>query len=313
MTAENSDFLADVIAGLSARPRTLPCKYLYDARGSELFEGICDTDDYYLTRADLALHEANIGEISSVIGPNAHVIEFGSGSGIKTRKLLAGLESPRAYTPIEISATALAASARALNSDFPEIEIRPLRADYTQPIDDEALDLDPPATRRAIYFPGSTIGNFERAETIDFLRRMARIAGPNGGILIGIDLLKSEDRLLAAYDDSEGVTARFNLNLLDRMARELDAEIEPDAFAHEARFNDALRRVEMHLVAQRDTAIAVNGHTFRFSAGDSIHTENTHKYSVKDFRELAAKAGLKSEKVWKDPDGLFSTHWLTSD
>jgi len=309
---ESSEFLADAIAGLTARPRTLPCKYLYDARGSALFEGICDTEDYYVTRADLALHEANIGEISSIVGPDAHIIEFGSGAGVKTRKLLAGLESPRAYTPIEISAAALAASARSLENDFPEIEIRPVRADYTQPIDSDALDLDPPASRRVIYFPGSTISNFEHAEAAEFLRRMARIARPGGGILIGVDLLKSKETLLAAYDDSDGVTARFNLNLLDRLARELDAAVEPDAFAHEARFNDELRRIEMHLVAQKKTSIALNGQAFEFEAGDSIHTENSHKYSVKDFRLLAERAGLRSEKVWKDPAGLFSTHWLVS-
>jgi dimethylhistidine N-methyltransferase len=310
MATETSEFLGDVVAGLSAQPRSLPCKYLYDAHGSKLFEGICETEDYYVTRADLALHEAHIGEISSIVGPDAHIIEFGSGAGIKTRKLLAGLESPRAYTPIEISAAALAAAARALKNDFPEIDIQPLRADYTQPIASDALDLDPPASRRVVYFPGSTISNFEHEEAVEFLARMARIARRNGGILIGVDLLKSEQRLLAAYDDSDGITARFNLNLLDRLARELAATIELDAFAHEARFNDELRRVEMHLVAKRRTSIGLNGETFEFGAGDSIHTENSHKYSVKDFRALAERAGLKSEKVWKDPEGLFSTHWL---
>ena len=310
MTTERSEFLAEVLDGLATQPRTLPCKYLYDARGSELFEGICTTEDYYVTRADLALHEANIGEISSIIGPNAHIIEFGSGAGIKTRKLLAGLEKPRAYTPIEISAAALAASVRALKGDFPEIDMQPVRADYTQPIASDTLDLDPPATRRVVYFPGSTISNFEHDEAVEFLGRMGRIAGSDGGVLIGVDLLKSQQRLLAAYDDSQGITARFNLNLLDRLVRELDAGIERDAFTHEARFNDDLRRVEMHLVARRPTTIDLNGERFDFDAGDSIHTENSHKYSVKDFRALAERAGLKSEKVWKDPEGLFSTHWL---
>ncbi|MFU8830706.1 MAG: L-histidine N(alpha)-methyltransferase [Wenzhouxiangella sp.] len=303
-------FFEDVVAGLSATPRSLPCKYLYDARGSELFEAICETEDYYVTRADLALHEAHIGEISILAGPGVHVIELGSGAGVKTRKLLAGLDQPRAYTPVEISAAALAASARDLQAAFPDVEIRPVRADYTQPINSELLTLDPPAQRRLVYFPGSTISNFEHGEAETFLRRMGNIAGGTGAILIGVDLLKSQQRLLAAYDDREGITAEFNLNLLHRIKRELDATVEEDAFAHEARFNGEQKRIEMHLVARRPTRIQVGAHEFDFEAGDSIHTENSHKYSVAHFRNLAEKAGLASVKVWKDPDKLFSMHWL---
>ncbi len=303
-------FLDDVVAGLSATPRCLPCKYLYDARGSELFEAICQTEDYYVTRADLALHEAHIGEISTLAGPGVHVVELGSGAGVKTRKLLAGIYRPRAYTPIEISAAALAVSARELRSAFPDIEIRPLRADYTQPISAELLALDPPAQRRLVYFPGSTISNFEHNEAAVFLQRMANIAGPTGAILIGVDLLKPKQRLLAAYDDRDGITAAFNLNLLHRINRELDATVEVDAFVHEARFNPDQKRIEMHLVAQRPTRIQVGGRSFDFEPGDSIHTENSHKYSVADFRRLAERAGLHSVKVWKDPDNLFSMHWL---
>lgn len=305
-----ANFLADALAGLSANPRTLPCKYLYDARGSELFEAICASEDYYVTRADLALHETHIGEFANLIGPLAHVVEFGSGAGIKTRKLLAGLDRPRAYTPIEISAAALAEASRELEASFPDIEIRPLRADYTGDIASEHLALDPPAARRVVYFPGSTIGNFERAEATGFLQRMGRIAGANGGILIGVDLLKPVEQLLRAYDDSEGITARFNLNLLDRLAGELDARLEPEAFRHEARYDADHRRIEMHLVALRPTRIELGGQCFDFQAGESIHTENSHKYSVSDFRELAASAGLQSSRVWKDPAGLFSMHWL---
>jgi len=303
-------FLKDVLAGLSARPRRLPCKYFYDARGSELFEAICECPEYYVTRADLALHEAHLREISEMIGPEAHVIEFGSGAGIKTRKLLAGLESPRAYTPIEISASALAASARDLENAFSDIEIRPLKADYTLDIDADRLNLDPPSRRRVVYFPGSTIGNFNHAEALAFLERMKRIARPGGAILIGVDLMKPEQQLVAAYDDAAGITAAFNLNLLARIQRELGAAVELDAFAHEARFNPEECRIEMHLIAQRPTTIRLDGQAFTFATGESIHTENSHKYSVKDFRALAARAGLKSSQVWKDPDGLFSMHWL---
>jgi L-histidine Nalpha-methyltransferase len=307
---QRQQFLADALSGLAEQPRTLPCKYLYDGTGSALFEDICQTDDYYVTRADLALHEAHIGEISDRVGPQAHVIEFGSGAGIKTRKLLAGLERPRAYTPIEISAHALAASTRELKAAFPEIEIKPLRADYTRPIDAELLRLEPPSRRRVVYFPGSTISNFSHDAAVDFLRRMANIGGEGGAILIGVDLLKPEARLLQAYDDRHGVTAAFNLNLLARMQRELDADIEIDAFVHQARFNPEFNRIEMHLVACRPTEIRIGEHCFNFAPGESIHTENSHKYSVRDFRELASRAGLESVQVWKDPDGLFSMHWL---
>jgi L-histidine Nalpha-methyltransferase len=303
-------FRQDAMAGLSDNPRSLPCKYLYDARGSALFEAICETDDYYVTRADLALHEAHIGQISDMIGPQAHIIEFGSGAGIKTRKLLAGLERPRAYTPIEISKSALAASSRALQMAFPEIEIRPLQTDYMQPIDGEKLNLEPPSRRRVIYFPGSTISNFTHEQAVDFLQRMANMAGPNGAILIGVDLLKPERRLLKAYDDDEGITAAFNLNLLMRLQSELGASLETDAFVHQARFNSEFNRIEMHLVATRPTRIDLGEASFEFAPGQSIHTENSHKYSVRDFRALAERAGLESVRVWKDPEGLFSMHWL---
>jgi len=307
---DRDEFLEDVLAGLNACPRTLPCKYFYDQRGSELFEALCECPEYYVTRADLALHEAHLEEISAMIGPDAHVIEFGSGAGIKTHKLLAALDSPRAYTPIEISESALAASAKELEQEFPEIEIRPLQADYTQDIDADRLNLDPPSRRRVIYFPGSTIGNFDHAEALAFLERMGRMARSHGAILIGVDLIKPVEQLIAAYDDAQGKTAAFNINLLQRMQRELGADIEIDAFAHEARFNHAESRIEMHLVALRPTRMQVGGMDFDFNEGDSIHTENSHKYSVSDFQQLARRAGLIPIEVWTDPDALFSMHWI---
>jgi len=308
--AERSQFRTEVIAGLSGMPPTLPCKYLYDARGSELFEAICQTRDYYVTRADLALHETHMGDIAKFVGKGAHIIEFGSGAGIKTRLLLAGLDHPRAYTPIEISTVALAESTRDLRATFPNLEIRPLQADYTQPIDDQALQLDPPATKRVIYFPGSTIGNFERQEALDFLIRMRNIAGEAGAILIGVDLIKPVEQLLRAYDDRQGLTAAFNLNLLEHIRRELDAEIDLDAFDHQSRFNSGFQRVEMHLVANRPTVIQIDDRKFEFQPGQSIHTENSHKYSIDSFQELADQANLKPKQVWTDPDDLFSMHWL---
>lgn len=306
-------FRTDVINGLSARPRAISCKYLYDARGSELFERICRTPEYYVTRADLALHEAHLDDIAARIGPDAHVIELGSGAGIKTRQLLASLESPRAYTPIEISAAALTRSTRELETAFPDIEIVPVQADYTHPIPAEAFALTPPARRRIVYFPGSTISNFESDQAIHFLQRLGRIADPDGAVLVGVDLVKPADQLIEAYDDAEGVTAEFNRNLLVRTQRDLGAEIDLEAFTHEARWNEAHSRIEMHLVAHHPTIIVIDGHKFAFEAGESIHTENSHKYSVESFQALAARAGLRSDKVWFDPEGLFSMHWLVAN
>ena len=308
--SERQRFLTDTITGLSATPREIPCKYLYDERGSELFEAICETRDYYVTRADLALHEQHLPELSRQIGPEAHIIEFGSGSGIKTRKLLAALESPRAYTPIEISASALEESVRSLRRDVPDIEIHPVQADYTADIPGHFFRLAPPPRKRVVYFPGSTISNFDHDEAIAFLERMRNIARPQGGILIGVDLLKPETTLVRAYDDGEGITAQFNLNLLERLRRELNAELEISAFRHEARFNRKLSRIEMHLVAIRPTFIEIGEHRFEFAPGDSIHTESSHKYTIDGFQKMAARAGLESTQVWTDPDELFSMHWL---
>ncbi|MFW5927241.1 MAG: L-histidine N(alpha)-methyltransferase [Wenzhouxiangella sp.] len=306
-------FRADVLAGLAAPQKAIPCKYLYDERGSELFDRICRTDDYYVTRADLALHENSLPEIARRIGTGAHIIEFGSGTGLKTRRLLASLHEPRAYTPIEISTAALEASVTDLGRAFPDLDIHPVQADYTRQIDERLFELDPPAARRVVYFPGSTIGNFDRNEAIGFLERMGRIAGRGGAILIGVDLLKSRDRLQAAYDDSEGITAEFNRNLLIRLERELGAQVDPDVFRHEARFDRDRGRVEMHLVAKRSTAIVLDGRRFELLPGESIHTENSYKYSLEGFRDLAVRAGLRAEAHWTDPENLFSMHWLRQD
>lgn len=303
-------FVREAIDGLSKDQPELPCKYLYDDRGSELFEKICETDDYYVTRADLALHQTHLDEIVARIGPDAHIIELGSGAGVKIRSLLEACDHPRAYSPIEISGEALAISVAQLAEQFPALDIRPLQADYTQPIPETVLRLDPPARRRVVYFPGSTISNFTHAEAREFLRRMLRLAGPTGGVLIGVDLIKDESRLCAAYDDSEGVTAAFNMNLLTRLENDLGARLDADAFHHEARFNPTIKRIEMHLVAHRDTQIELDDQTFEFSAGRTIHTENSHKYSIESFSSLAREAGLRTVETWTDPEGLFSMHYL---
>lgn len=308
--APGNSFLQDVLHGLSQTQPEIPCKYLYDELGSELFEAIGRTDEYYVTRADLALHRTHLPAIADRIGERAHIIEFGSGAGIKIRLILNAAKNPRAYTPIEISPEALQSSVEKLQHDFPTLEIEPVNADYTRDIPDEILDLEPPAKRRIVYFPGSTISNFSAPQARAFLARMQRMIGSNGGLLIGVDLIKSESTLKAAYDDAAGVTAAFNLNLLTRIKNELGAELQSEDFAHQARYNRNHERIEMHLIALRETRIEVAGRYFDFQAGQSIHTENSHKYSTESFSRLAQAADLNIIETWTDPQGLFSMHYL---
>lgn len=318
MKTSNEQFLSDVVAGLSQEQKTLPCKYLYDEDGSRLFEAICDTDEYYVTRSDLQLLDQYLPEMAQLIGPGVHVIEFGSGAGVKTHHLLAALDQPRAYTPIEISASALEASATELRQAFPKIEIRPLQGDYTRDIPSSALTLEPQDAKRLVFFPGSTISNFTHQEAADFLGRIRRMIQPQdarekGGLLIGVDLIKSLDILIPAYDDAQGVTRDFNLNLLQRINRELGADFQVDRFRHEARYNTEHSRIEMHLVSTEQQQVRVNGHQFSFQPGETIHTENSHKYSIDSFTRLAAASGLRVVKSWTDAQGLFSTHYLECD
>lgn len=310
---DRKQFLQDALAGLAADPPQLPCKYLYDERGSALFEDICATDDYYVTRADLALHQAHTAEIVETIGPDAHFIELGSGAGIKIRILLQAAQTPRAYTAIEISRDALARANSALQQQFPDLEIHGVVADYTQPIESALFRLDPPARRRVVYFPGSTISNFTHDQAREFLTRMGRMAGPDGRVLIGVDLIKPIERLMRAYDDAAGVTAAFNLNLLRRLRDDLGARLDLEDFAHEARYNAQAQRIEMHLVAQRDCVIDLADQRFAFRRGDSIHTENSHKYSIESFTALLDGSGLRIERSWTDPEGLFSMYDLAVD
>jgi len=300
-------FLADVLTGLGAAAKSIPCKYFYDRRGSELFEAICATPEYYVTRADLEILDAHLEEIAALAGPGAHVIEFGSGAGIKTRHLLAALDRPVAYTPIEISTAALDASARALAAEFPGLDIRPLAADYTQPVPPGTFSAI--AARRLVYFPGSTISNFDRDQAVAFLRRICRIITPDGALLIGVDLKKPLSRLLPAYNDAAGITAAFNLNLLQRINRELGGDFDPALFRHEARYNETAGRIEMHLVCRRAQRVTVAGRRFSFAAGESIHTENSYKYTIGEFTALAAAGGLKVVAGWTDGEVLFSTHF----
>jgi dimethylhistidine N-methyltransferase len=302
------DIRGDVLSGLSRRPRRLPSKYFYDARGSELFEAICEQPEYYLTRAELALMHAHIDDITTTLGADVQLVEYGSGSGIKTRLLLRHLDAPVAYVPVEISRSALMDSVGRLGASHPQVQMLPVCADFTQ-----AMELPRPerlARRRVIYFPGSTIGNFETREAVTLLQHMREEMGPDGAALIGVDLVKDRQMIKAAYNDAAGVTAEFTLNMLARFNRELAADFDLGAFHHRARYNPMAERIETHIVSERDQDVHVAGETFHFDASEPTLVEYSCKYSPGSFARLAARAGLRVQRVWTDPDELFSLQCL---
>ncbi len=305
MEPAEEDFRSAVIAGLSGSPKTLPCKFLYDERGSQLFEEICRLEEYYPTDTEIALLRAHAGEIASCVGDGFHLVEFGSGASVKIRILLDALDELRSYVPIDISRDHLIRSAAELAEEFPELPVIAVCADYTQPMELAGLD----EGRRVGFFPGSTIGNFTREEAVDFLTNAHELL-QGGGLVIGVDLMKAPAILEAAYDDPGGVTAAFNKNILERCNREIGASFDLDTFAHRAVVNQEQKRVEMHLVSRRDQLVSVAGRAIPFRAGETIHTENSHKYTLEDFRELSEQAGFRPVKSWVDGDGLFSIHYL---
>lgn len=307
----SSPFATDVLSGLSQTPRAVPPKWLYDAEGSRLFEAITRLDAYYPTRTERAILTDHAAEMARAVGPDAVLIEYGSGSSAKTRVLLdALLALPGGlamYVPIDISPTALDEAARALRRDYPGLAVSPVVADYTGPF---PLPDVTPRLRRVVFFPGSTVGNFAPAETDAFLRHVVGVVGPGGALLIGADQRKDAEILRLAYDDPEGVTAAFNKNLLVRMGRELGADADLDAWAHEARvFED---RVEMHLVSRRAQTLRVCGQGFSFAPGESIHTETSTKYGPDTLAETAREAGLDRVRRWTDADGLFAVELYTA-
>lgn len=304
-------FLDDVVAGLAAPRKSLPPKYFYDERGSRLFEEICSQPEYYLTRAETALMEERAGEMARCLGPGCVLIEHGSGSARKTRILLRALR-PAAYVPVDISRAQLRETAAAITREFPEIEVVAVCADYLRPLALPALE-SLGASRRAVYFPGSTIGNLDPAEAVAYLRNARRLAGAGGGLLIGVDLKKDPARLHAAYNDRRGVTARFNLNLLERINRELGADFDLDAFRHRAFYDEPRGRIEMHLQSLREQRVRIAGRVVRFREGETIHTENSYKYSIDGFHALAGRAGLAAARCWVDADNLFSVHHLVAE
>lgn len=301
-------FLEAVLQGLAHRPRRLPPKYLYDARGASLFEAICEQPEYYLTRAEISILRRNVKDIARRIGPRAHLIEYGSGGTRKARMILDALESPVAYTPIDISVEQLRDTGRELAQDRPSLEVIAVAADFTRP-----LSAPPPSARaasRAAMFMGSNIGNFDPADAVRFLSLVKGCVGAGGALLLGVDLEKDARVLEAAYDDSMGVTAAFNLNILDRMRRELGARIEVIGFDHRATWNGIEHRVEMHLEARRPQAIEVQGHRFVFERGETIHTESSYKYTLGRAADLARHAGFDVEHAWTDDDSLFALMML---
>jgi L-histidine N-alpha-methyltransferase len=296
-------FREDVVAGLSLPQKALPPKYFYDARGSKLFERICRLPEYYLTRAELSLTRENISSIARFAGKGCELLEYGSGESLKTRLLIRALR-PKTYLPVDISVSALERAAKRLAREFPWLRIVPVAADFSRP-----LDLPPAKAPRTAYFPGSTIGNLTPQEAHGFLARGRAHAGR---MLIGTDLRKDANVLHAAYNDSRGVTAAFNLNLLARINRELGADFDLRRFAHYAFYNAPCGRIEMHLISLQEQTARIGAHRFRFGRGESIHTENSYKYSTDDFRALAANAGFAKARGWTDRKGLFALHGLTA-
>ncbi|MEM7442982.1 MAG: L-histidine N(alpha)-methyltransferase [Pseudomonadota bacterium] len=301
-----SAFERSVRTGLSAQPKTLEPKYFYDDAGSALFEQITDLPEYYLTRAETEILSTRASEMAGIIGPDAELVELGSGASVKTRLLLSALADPGAYIPIDISADHMEAAAKTLRALHPGLAVRPVAADFSLPL---ALPNPMTSGRRVLFFPGSTIGNLEPDEARIFLERM-RHETRSDMLIIGVDLRKERHVLEAAYDDADRVTAAFNLNLLVRINRELGGEFEIDAFKHEARYNDTAGRVEMHLVSLSDQTVAIGSFDADFKAGESIHSENSYKYTLDGFQALAREGGWKSRDVWTDSRQRFSVHLM---
>jgi dimethylhistidine N-methyltransferase len=301
-------FLAAVLSGLARSQKSLPPKYFYDEHGSRLFGQICALPEYYPTRTELAIMQANIAEMTQFVGPDAQLIELGSGSGVKTRLLIERLLPPL-YVPIDIDGQTLRSASKELADLFPWLNIVGLCADYTL-----ALELPQfvglPIRRKAVFFPGSTVGNFTPEEALGFLKRVRRMVGAGGALLIGVDLKKDKATLEAAYDDAAGVTAKFNLNLLERINRELDGDFKVERFRHKAFYDPIRGWIEMHLESLYAQMVHVGGRRFDFAPGETIHTEISCKYSIGEFQDLARKAGFSPQKVWTDPQQLFAVHGM---
>ncbi|APX94169.1 L-histidine N(alpha)-methyltransferase [Halomonas sp. 1513] len=302
-------FRDDVIAGLGRSPKALSPKYFYDEQGSLLFESICRQPEYYLTRTEESILAEAAEEIAALVGPESLLVELGSGASRKVRLLLEAMR-PTRYLGVDISRDFLLQSTRRLAADYPWLEVHAAWADFSARL---RLPSGVEGRRVVAFFPGSSIGNFAPAEAEAFLAALRRALPHGSGVLIGVDLVKDSDLLEAAYNDAAGVTAAFNLNLLERMRRELGAKVEPGSFRHRAFFNEAASRIEMHLVSECRQTLVLEDHRFEFEPGETLHTENSCKYSVAGFQALARRAGYRPSAVWRDAEGLFSVHYLSND
>lgn len=308
LAPREESFRDAVLTGLSRPHKAIPCKFFYDERGSALFEEICRLPEYYPTRTETAILEENAAAIAARMGPHCAIVEFGSGASHKARILLEALDRPAAYVAVDISREHLRAAAARLAGDFPALPVVAVCADYTHPF--RLPPLPEGAQKRVGFFPGSTIGNFQPEEAETFLVNCRRLLGPGGDMIIGVDLKKDPGILDAAYNDRAGVTAAFNLNLLERINRELGADLDLDRFAHVALYSAAAGRIEIYIKSLADQEVRIAGAHFRFGEGELIHTEYSCKYSVAEFRQLARRAGFRPADTWIDRGELFSVHYF---
>ena len=307
---EKKTFLNDVVNGLSSSKKQLSPKYFYDEAGAEIFERICATPEYYPTRTEVIILKNNAAEIARAIGPNAALIEYGSGALEKVKIILNALENPLALAPIDISEEQLDIAAKNIQKEFPHLNVLPLPGDFTKPVKlpEELFE----ARKQVAFFPGSTIGNFDKADAVNFLKSVKTTIGDDGLMLIGVDLQKNRDALLKAYNDAAGVTSEFNKNILTRINRELAGNFNLNEFEHVAKYNEEHHRVEMHLKSLADQTVSISGAVFHFALDETIHTENCYKYTQASFSSLANVAGFFSISTWTDPDELFSVVLLAN-
>ncbi|UCE89550.1 MAG: L-histidine N(alpha)-methyltransferase [Pseudomonadota bacterium] len=303
---EPADFYSEVIEGLGRKRKIIPPKFFYDAEGSRLFDAICGLPEYYPTRTEMQILRDNAADIAGHVGEDCLLVEPGSGSSHKVRLLLDSIR-PSAYMPMDISKDHLIGAAQRVSAEYPWLDVHATCADFTEPLD---LPYEPPQGHTVAFFPGSSIGNFEPERAVEFLANIAAMVGKQGGLLIGVDLVMDHEILNAAYNDSQGVTAAFNRNLLVRINRELGADFDVDSFDHHAFYNAQESRVEMHLVSEVDQVVCVNSHRFEFAGNETIHTENSYKYSIEAFQTCAREAGFSPINVWTDAQNLFSVHYL---
>jgi dimethylhistidine N-methyltransferase len=308
--SQHEAFRADVLAGLSQRQKTLPSRWLYDQRGSQLFEDITRLDEYYLTRTETAILRRNAEEMAALCGEGAVLLEYGAGAAIKSEILIDALRAPRMYAPVDIAADFLAETVERFRDRFPDLPTRPIITDFTADFD---IPADVPARPRAAFFPGSTLGNLLPPDAVALLRRMREHVGSSGKAIVGVDLRKDIQTLIAAYDDKQGVTAEFNLNLLVRVNRELDGDFALDAFTHQARWNERESAIEMHIASRKAQVVSVADRSFAFAGGETIHTETCRKFDVAGFAHSAQRSGWRVDKLWSDPAKLFAVFGLSAE